>query len=123
MRGFVVSLISALLFLGCVTTSESPIESRIYEVNEYSILALETSTQILVRLEQENVTLSVMQAKALAGTVQGLLTMHNSLADLMVECELAGGLESCSKIEYINQAITTTTDLARLVLLLSQEAK
>lgn len=123
MRRFIVSLISTLLFLGCVTTSESPIESRIYEVNEYAILALETSTQILVMLEQENITLSELQAKALTGTVQSLLVVHTSLGELMVECELTGGLESCDKIEYINQAITTTTDLARLVLLLSQEAK
>ncbi len=115
--------LSLILSLSCATTSESPIETRIYEVNRYTILSMETATQILVSLEQGNVTLSERQGKALLGTTQVLVEVHGSLNDLMVECELAGGIESCDKIEYINQAITTTTELARLVLLLSQEAK
>jgi len=116
-------LLTFLFTLSCATTSESPIESRIYEVNRYTILSIETATQILISLEQGNVTLSERQGKALLGTVQGLVEVHNSLNDLMLACELSGGIESCDKIEYINQAITTTTELARLVLLLSQEAK
>lgn len=111
------------LFVGCATTTESSLEARIYEANQYTIVSLEAATQILVKLEQQKVTLSEIQAKALLGLTFGLTELHESLNELMIECELSVDLESCSETDYINQAITTTTDLARLVLLISQEAK
>ncbi len=123
MKKLFISLICNLLFFGCATTGERSLEERVYVVNQRVIIAIETATTILAALEIAGVELSEIQAKALLGAVLGLTELHGSLRELMLECELAGGLEACGQQEYINQAITTTADLARLVLLLSQEAK
>jgi len=118
-----LSMVIGFGLIACVTDSESPLESRIYEINEYAIVSMETASTILGELDRGGVELSRVQAVALSTSVFSLLQTHHALGTLMQECKLAGGFEFCDTYDYINQAIVSTSELARLVTLLAQEAK